>query len=400
MKTALLLRLGGLGDLLIITPVAKELAKRGYEVDACVGSPTGDAVKLLENTKLFRNLYLCERFFTGLDTYRVNPKDDVKKPHDMASVELLKEGYDLVVDYKFSVELNSHYKQVAGSGPGKEWFASQNSNYVNWCDIMLGWAGIDPAEVADEDKIPTYLMEGPEREWARRLLRNPKSQADAVVAIQTNASSLVRTWYNPQVLPKAITDEYPEKKVDIIIFDGAVWHYLKAGNSFPIVLPSQFDPIRASAALVGNCDLFVGADSGFSHIAEALQVKSLTIYTTVPAWTRSKYYKYAQSIEPIGDTFDGVRCRPCFVLDRYCPRIRERALKEFTPREETIKKAMEAGRGPADVALELQTTPQGIMKEAEMMQQRFLALCEIQAPCSQTITTERIVAKVKEMLPL
>ena len=39
-----------------------------------------------------------------------------------------------------------------------------------------------------------------------------------------------------------------------------------------------------------------------------------------------------------------------------------------------------------------------ILKEAELLQQRLNALFEMQAPCSQTITTERIVAKIKEVI--
>jgi len=388
MKTALLVRLGGLGDILILTIVAKELKKRGYEVDLCAGSPTCNIEKLLGNTKLFRTIIELNRHFTGLDIYKVNEKD-------WAGVELLKPGYDLVIDYKNSVELNSHYKHLANA-PGKEWLVSQNSNYENWVDIMLSWAGIDPTTVKDEDKIPTYQVTDEEKEWAHKVARS--GDFDKVVSIQTNASSLVRTWYHPDQLPRAIRDEIPDKKIAILFFDGVVWHILKGKYDFPVQVPDKFDPIRASCALVGATDLFIGADSGFSHLAEAMQVKSLTFYTTVPAWTRMKYYKYAKAIEPIGDTFLGVQCRPCFTLDRFCPRIREKALEELTPRERTIKEAAESGRSPAEVARELKTTQQGVIKEGEMLQQRYNALLEQQAPCSETITMNHILKQVVEML--
>lgn len=391
MKTALLFRLGGLGDILILTCVARELKKRGYEVDGCFGSPTANVKLLLGNLGLFRNIFVQTKMFTGLDVFETEDGDFV-------STELLKPGYDLVVDYKFAIELNSHYKHLAGA-PGKEWMVSQNSNYVNWMDVMFAWAGIDPTEIADEDKIPIYKPEQSELDWAKTILR--AGNADKVISMQTNASSLVRTWYHPDRLPKEIKDVYGNKgnrKIEFVVFDGANWQLLRGRFVIPIKIPDGVDPIRASCAIVANSDLFIGADSGFSHVAESLGVKSLTIYTTVPAWTRMRYYKNAKAIEPVGKVFDGVECRPCFVLDRYCPRIRERATREFGPREQKIKEAMETNRDPSEVAKELNTTIPGIMAEAEGLKKRYEALIEMQAPCTATITPERIAEAIREFM--
>lgn len=388
-KSAIVYRLGGLGDILIITPVAKELRKRGYEVDACFGSPTTNVFKLLGNLNLYRKIYSYSRFpATNMDVF-------VLDNGDAASVDMLKPHYDLVVDYKFSIELNSHYREQA-QHPGKEWMVSQNSNYMNWVDMMFAWAGIDPASIADDDKRPMYKVEPEEDEWAKKLIRWGKP--DLVVVIQPNASSLVRTWYHPQQLPRAITEAYPEKNIQFIVWDGNQWVHLKGKHVFPIKPPENMDPVRASAAVVNNCDLFIGADSGFVHVAEALEIPHIAIYTTVPAWTRNKYYKYEAFLEPIGNTFGGVQCRPCFMLDRYCPRIREKAISQLSEREARIKQAMERNENPAEIAIELQTTQPGLMQEANLLQQRFNALIEQQAPCSLTITTDRIMEVVRTMI--
>lgn len=387
-KSALLMRLGGLGDIIILAAVGKELKKRGYEVDLCAGSPTCDVKRLLEGTNIFRSIILQTKMFNGLDVYDVDGKD-------VAGTEILKEKYDLVVDYKFSVELNSHWRHMANAA-GHEWMVSQNSNYVNWVDIMLGWAGIDPSTVSDEDKRPIYVPSEAELAWAKKLLS--ASKPDKVVAIQLNASSLVRTWYHPQVLPNLIREKYPNKKIDVLFYDGASWHHLKGKNDYPIQFPKEFDPVRASAALVACSDLFIGADSGFAHIAEAVNVPHITIYTTVPAWTRDRYYKHKHALEPIGDTFSGVKCRPCFVLDRYCPRVREAAITELTPRELKIKEGAEKNIPPHILAQELGTTPVGLVNEHKFMQERLNALLERQSPCSQTVTPERIMEKVIEVL--
>lgn len=389
MKKAILFRLGGLGDILILTCVAKELKKRGYSVDAALGSPTGDPQKILGNLGVFDKIIKYDRYpVNGLDVVRVEDSKD-----DWVSYQIIKSGYDLVVDYKFSIELNSHYKHMV-NGPGKEWFVSQNSNYVNWMDVMFGWAGIDPESVDPKDKIPLYKMEPEEDAWAKKLLR----QGRKVVAIQTNASSLVRTWYHPQRLPEILSDEYGRGMLDFVVFDGARWQHLKGKYVFPIKVPEGMDPIRASAAIVGNSDVFIGADSGFSHVAEALGVKSVTIYTTVPAWTRMKYYVNSIAVEPVGDTFNNVKCRPCFVLDRYCPRVREAAVTQLSDRERELKGLVETNVPPEQAARQLNTTPQGIMGEAQLLRQRLDTLIEQQAPCTMTITPERILAAVKGVL--
>lgn len=388
MKEVLLIRLGGLGDCMILTCVAKEFRKRGYEVDACIGSPTGDMEKFLGNTGLFRRFFKQTKAFNGLDVYE-------DENGDMVGVELLKERYEMVVDYKYSIELNSHYKHLS-NGPGREWIVSQNSNYVNWVDMMFAWANIDPESVKPEDKVPVYIPMPDEIDWAKGVVgRN----GDAFkIAVQTNASSLVRTWYSPERLPNAIREAFPERKFSFLVFDGARWHVVRGGSSFPLVVPDKFDPIRASAALIAASDLFIGADSGFSHVAEAVGVNSITIYTTVPAWTRMKYYAKSRAVEPVGKTFDGVECRPCFVLDRYCPRIRERALKQLTPRELKIKELSENRVEIAAACRELKTTPAGLQNEARFAQERFGALLEMQAPCSETITPERIIDVMREFV--
>jgi hypothetical protein len=86
------------------------------------------------------------------------------------------------------------------------------------------------------------------------------------------------------------------------------------------------------------------------------------------------------------------------VLDRYCPRVREKVADQLSPREKELKEAVEQNIHPAIVAQRLKTTPQGVMMEAKVLNERLNALLEIQAPCSATITTERIMAKLRTMV--
>lgn len=128
MKTALMLRVGGLGDLLLLTPVAKELSKT-YKVDMAIGSPTGAVHKLLEGLAFVNQLYPVTRL-NGIDCFEDKQKHYI-------SVEILKDNYDEVFDFKFSVEENR-----AGLNKSEGWRSHLNSNFINWYDLTFSWADI------------------------------------------------------------------------------------------------------------------------------------------------------------------------------------------------------------------------------------------------------------------
>src|SRR5882672_3306492 len=98
-KKALMLRVGGLGDCLILTPVAKQLHKKGYSVDYFVGSPTGEVFELISGLPYFNSVKEISRVGNSIDA--VKDEDG-----HYVSVEILKKNYDEVFDFKFSVEAN------------------------------------------------------------------------------------------------------------------------------------------------------------------------------------------------------------------------------------------------------------------------------------------------------
>ena len=121
-KTALMLRAGGLGDCVILTVIARELNKRGYDVDYFVGSPTGKVHLLLEKLPFLRSVKPIARL-NGIDCIEDEDENGV-------AVDIMKKDYDEVFDFKFSVEDNR-----AGLNSKEGWRSSINSNYTNWIDL-------------------------------------------------------------------------------------------------------------------------------------------------------------------------------------------------------------------------------------------------------------------------
>ncbi len=374
----LMLRLGGIGDTLVLAIVGRELKKRGWIVDYAMGSPNGDVSVLVDNLDIFNKFLLYSR------TMNV---DVVIEADDAISVESIKKDYDFVIDYRNSIENNTLWA-AESKRRGMQWFNYQNSNYQNWTDLSLGWANIDPNSVSDVDKIPPYKLKDQEIAWRDKVMRHDH----LLIGIQLNSSSLLRTWYHPDELPKAIFDHFKGREITILFFDKQ-WRLIKRHSVHALRWPDKIHPLRASAALISGVDVLICADSGYSHIAPILKVPAIVTYTTVPAWTRSKYYPQTHPIES-----SSVWCSPCFLISNICPRILERVEDHLTDREKDIKHASETNVDPNEVARKYKTTTPGIIGEGESINNKIKSILQSEPPCVETITSDIIITKLEEVL--
>jgi ADP-heptose:LPS heptosyltransferase len=386
MKTALIVRVGGLGDCLILTVVARELAKKDYLVDYAVGSPTGNLSELFTKLPYFNKVFQVNRL-NGIDCIEDESKNVV-------SVELLKDSYDEVFDFKYSVEDN-----VTGLNKREEWRATINSNFQNWIDLSLSWANIDPTQVKNkrpEFQYPDFTDNVPGVSkyeiWVETEtpIRWKKDRGHRVIGIQLNASSLTRSWYRSADLPKMLHEKYPN---DIVcIFAGDKWVALTENGNVEIRTPDGYNPILCSATLIANMDVFIAADSGMSHIAEATGTPTIGVYTTVPSWTRVKDYLFAHPIDAT------VPCHPCFNLDIFCPLEKKKAKESISEREKDILAGSDANANINDFAKKYNTVPKAIFEEFEAINKRIQAMSAVEPACVHSITSELIMNKVEEIL--
>lgn len=370
-KRYLICRFGGIGDAIIITPVLKWIhEKLDSEVHFAVPE---------HQVKLFDNLAFIDKV---LPTRRFQPGNMDCVPYkDLGWVSLMAimDTYDMPIDLKNSVENNSLYPYLAPKVGG--WASSQNSNFQNWIDLTFGWCKIDPSKVPGEDKSPIYKIKPTEIKWAKRELPDGLK-----IALHCEASSHSRTWYRVTSLGNKIVESFPDATV--LVWNEGLWHVVKSGVSKPLQCPD----IRKSLALLNECDVVFAADSMISHFAEALGVPYVAVYSTVPAWTRTKYYKYSHPIEVQMD------CHPCFNLHRDCPYNREHALEQLTERERKIYDYQRQNKQPSEVAHELNTTPQLIVEEFNLLTEKLDKVAQREPPCIGKISEDTIVAKLKEII--
>ena len=178
----------------------------------------------------------------------------------------------------------------------------------------------------------------------------------------------------------------------VLIYTGAEWIVISKNGKERIIFPDNLNPLVCSAWLISMMDAFISADSGMSHIAEAVGTKCITIYTTVPAWTREKYYKYSYPIEATCE------CAPCFALDVFCPLERKNAEKTLTSVESDIIAQQKAGTNIMEVAKKYQTVPRAIEEQFTAANQKLQALSAKMPACVAGITSEIILDKLTEVL--
>lgn len=319
----LILRYGGMGDNLFFTPVVRYLHDMGYDVDVA----TNDRGKpLLEHNQYVKNIYELKRF--GPNTAHPDGK-----PVNLVSVDGI-DLPDLALYRKYQCEdrpwrpfnVVNYFRVTEGCTLHPEVSKTQASDYVNAYDEHFGWAGIDPQTVPDALKRPVYFVTGKEREWAKKILSGLDTKP---VAIQTQASSDARS-----ISPMGPAKFLFSKGEHILLWQtnpqGGVWTL----DGVEIPWHEEFPTIRQSAALLEQCKFAITSDTCFAHLAEALKVPHLTFYSTVPAWTRSKYYKYEITVDSNVE-FKGQACK-CCVISANCPRKEHEAFARLNKTEQEL----------------------------------------------------------------
>lgn len=376
-KKYLLARYGGHGDALFLTPVWHEIKRRNP--NAIIDVAMRDSVApLFEQDPAITKLMPLRR----MPPYNI---DSVEYEHGWIALEAIKHRYDYPIDYKFSIEDNGIHKDSAGNDPLKAWLRSQNSNYQNIYDLNLAWANIDPATVPEALKRPRLYISNEERKQGRDMWnatgKFPK------IAVQLGASSLTRTYYYAEELVADIRKANPEAIIAVYQPETISWIFRYSPVSHKKISIDGPDSWRKTAAIIANADICLCADTGMSHVAEALDVPSVNIYTTVPAWTRTKYYKYSRSIQP-----KDVNCHPCFIIHAYCPGRMAEVKKQLTDRERQILDFRDNKVPSQEVVRRLNTTQQGLFSEVQALKIRMDGFGHLRPKCIESISKAQILA--------
>lgn len=308
----LLIRYGGQGDALFLTPVAAELKRRGWDVHVAIND---NGFPLLQHLPFIDKLYQLRRepIMQQAPGIPGHPCDLIEWHGAWLPVEAVyprfpgagaEYGPWAVCNYRFVIESNSIHPWIN---------RGQNSNNINTYDMHFSWAGIDPMSIPVEERRPRYIVSARERQAIGEVVKHlPRP----LYLIQPGASSPARSYFKTRELyEKMIQNTHGS----VIVWNGSAWEMNRM--MFPLPMPPESSPMRMSAALVERADLVISADTCISHVAEALSVKHLTFYSTVPAWTRSRDYTHEITVDLCVPDSRGRDACKCGVIGRDCPRV-------------------------------------------------------------------------------
>ena len=270
--TIIIRRIGGMGDVIWTLPVAKYLKEKyNCTIKYCTFEKDWD---------IFKNLSYVDEV--------------LKKPYISVEDAL---ATNWILDYWYSIEGNS----VAG--------------FEDSYDISWEWAfGKD----ANKDYVKECLqLTQQEESFAKEIFKNPT----IIVALQSSA--VKRSYPYAQAIINGIKDKG---------YDIAIVGNIPQKDQDGVINMTGKTNIRELFALIKESKMVICVDSGNLHIASQFNVPTICLFTTVKAYTRTKYYPNVTAIET------DIACSPCLQINEYCPKEPE-CMSRIMP--DTILKAVD-----------------------------------------------------------
>ena len=250
-KVCVIRSLGGIGDVLMITPTLRELKRRFPKLHLTFAidrhSTNGDVYfKLVQNAPFLDDI---------IDARYVN-----------------RSLYNAIIDIS-AVCIKYEKKGFPN---------------INRIDLFAKHVGLNHLT----NYLPYYKTVESEKVAAKKLIN--KNKKEYIVALHTASFAEKRTW--PSEKYKWLIRAAAEDNLDIkfLVFDFN--HKLKNWNLFENAIDCSNTSLREMAALIEQADLFIGPDSGPMHLAGALGTRSIVLFGSVPPQARINHYPSHESI--------------------------------------------------------------------------------------------------------
>lgn len=251
----LIIRPGGFGDLLLMTPVLQAMIDQGIDVFVAT----------------------FPRYF---DSLRMMPARVLPYPVS----EETWNRFDRVVNFEGTIEGDS-----------------EEARTTHMTDLFASHLGFQPHRFR-----PFY--EVTEEQKAEALAIYPRIEGRKRIGIQAMASARCRTW--PPDHLQDLSVRLLKAGYEVFIFGerGAIAKTELSQHPLFHLLPQdpRLNSFEESTALLATMDAFVGPDSALTHVAGALIIPTVALYGPFPADLR---VRYSPSIRALTGR---APCAPCF----------------------------------------------------------------------------------------
>lgn len=231
--------LGGIGDVIMTTPVLEVVKSRFPNSQITYACPS-QFKSLLDNNPFIDNLVSW-------------------------SVSVTKEEYDVVVDLT-----RSCIKYEIDNQPNVS--KNRTEVFLESCGMLNGHV-----------PRPKLFLSQEEILWAKEFI---KAKTGPFIGIVPESNAPVRQWHSFPELKDDLLKEYPTATLlEFCIRTPDRW------SSHERVVPVFGKTLREVMALINECDIVVSPDTGIAHIASALSVPSVWIFTHIDGKVRTRNYQ-------------------------------------------------------------------------------------------------------------
>jgi len=252
--------MGGIGDLLMMTPGIHALKKKYPKSEI--------------------NLAIPKRYFP---IFQEN--DDVK---------LL----DIEGDFLNHLKYNKWYNFTDCPAARKESLTTPKVKKSR-IDIFASALNIGFYRRFKMSKSPRFFFAKEELDYASDYWNNKGLTNKTVIGIQLHSDETYRDYPLMEKLVESIS-----KKYTVMLFDGDTIN----GFEYKNVIKIQGIPIRKAFALAHKCNVIVAPDSAFIHFAAAFDIPTIALFGPIDGKVRTKHYSrctYLNANEIFG-------CMPCW----------------------------------------------------------------------------------------
>jgi heptosyltransferase-2 len=258
----LLIRAGALGDVLLLRAAVSALRASGHAVSLLAPSPCGAALRGHGPSDVDSVLPWESAMFAGLLTDHANVSPDLRAalaPFHVviaytASVDLL-QGLARATP---SAELIAHSPLPPPSGP----------HAADWLAQAVARLGSDPS-LTPPAIAATSEEEAQARPWLERL-------APRFLAIHPGSGSRRKNW--PADRFAALTDRFAGGQPFLLVEGPADAEAAAPASRLPSAVRARDLPPRVLGAVLARAGVYVGNDSGVSHLAAAWGARVLALF--------------------------------------------------------------------------------------------------------------------------
>jgi len=169
----------------------------------------------------------------------------------------------------------------------------------NRIDIFAKAMGVKGIRLFNMERNPRYHISPEEHRFAYDFFERANLNDEVVLGIQLHSDESYRDYSQMKNLVELLS-----RKFKILLFDG----YRIDGYNFENVFKIDSFSLREAFAIAHKCDAIIAPDSSFVHFAAAFNIPTIALFGPIDGKVRTKSYSNCTFI----DARDELDCLPCW----------------------------------------------------------------------------------------